>query len=149
MYHVTSLVWSRSNRFSPLWYRWLLGQGFLNAITSVYICIIGQFYGCVYIVFSIGESPRVCSKYLSRCDRIPFECKGALSVNFSSIAIELNVPRDEFSSIAIEPTVSVALRRGFIKSRFSSLISVTPGTRIFKCDYLSLYLHNWRCYGCV
>ena len=49
---------------------------------------------------------------LSRCDRIPFESKGALSVNFSSIAIELNVPRDEFSSIAIEPTVSVALRRG-------------------------------------
>ena len=65
------------------------------------------------IVFSIGESPRVCSKYLSRCDRIPFESKGALSVNFSSIAIELNVPRDEFSLIAIEPTVRVALRRGF------------------------------------
>ena len=58
-------------------------------------------------------SHRVCSKYLSRCDRIPFESKGALSVNFSSIAIELNVPRDEFSSIAIEQTVSVALRRGF------------------------------------
>ena len=35
--------------------------------------------------------------------------------NFSSIAIELNVPRDEFSSIAIEPTVSVVLRRGFKK----------------------------------
>ena len=35
---------------------------------------------------------------------------------FSSIAIELNVPRDEFSSIAIEPTVSVALRRGFKKA---------------------------------
>ena len=28
----------------------------------------------------------------------------------------LNVPRDEFSSIAIEPTVSVALRRGFKKA---------------------------------
>ena len=48
--------------------------------------------------------------------RIPFESKGALSVNFSSIAIELNVPRDEFSSIAIEPTLSVALRRGFKKA---------------------------------
>ena len=35
---------------------------------------------------------------------------------FGSIAIELNVPRDEFSSITIEPTVSVALRRGFIKA---------------------------------
>ena len=34
---------------------------------------------------------------------------------FSSNAIELNIPRDEFSSIAIEPTVSVALRRGFKK----------------------------------
>ena len=53
---------------------------------------------------------------LFRCDRIPFESKGALSVNFSSITIELNVPRDEFSSMAIEPTVSVALRRGFKKA---------------------------------
>ena len=35
---------------------------------------------------------------------------------FCSIAIELNVPRDEFSSIATEPTVSVALRRGFKKA---------------------------------
>ena len=35
---------------------------------------------------------------------------------FSSIAIELNVPRDEFSSIAIEPTVSIAFRRGFKKA---------------------------------
>ena len=32
------------------------------------------------------------------------------------LAIELNVPRDEFSSIAIEPTVSVALRRSFKKA---------------------------------
>ena len=95
------------------------------------------------IVFSIGESPRVCFKYLSRCDRIPFESKGALSVNFSLIAIELNVPRDEFSSIAIEPNVSVALRRGLKKPVQSSLISVAPETRIFKCDYISLYLHNW------
>ena len=35
---------------------------------------------------------------------------------FISIAIELNVPRDEFSSIAIEPNVSVALKRGFKKA---------------------------------
>ena len=35
---------------------------------------------------------------------------------FSSISIELNVPRNEFSSIAIEPTVSVNLRRGFKKA---------------------------------
>ena len=35
---------------------------------------------------------------------------------FSSIAIKLNVPRDEFSSIAIKPTVSIALRRGFKKA---------------------------------
>ena len=48
-----------------------------------------------------------------------------------------------FSSIAIEPTVSVALRRGFKKPVQSSLISVTPGTRTLKCDYISLYLHNW------
>ena len=32
------------------------------------------------------------------------------------LAIDLNVPRDEFSSIAIEPTVSAALRRSFKKA---------------------------------
>ena len=32
------------------------------------------------------------------------------------LAIELNVPRDEFSSIVIEQTVSVALRRSFKKT---------------------------------
>ena len=36
-------------------------------------------------------------------------------VNFSSIAIELNVPRDEFSSIAIELTF-VTLGRCFEKA---------------------------------
>ena len=35
---------------------------------------------------------------------------------FSSIAIELNVTRDEFSSIMIEPTVGVALRSDFKKT---------------------------------
>ena len=39
-------------------------------------------------------------------------------------AIELNVPRDEFSSIAIEPTVSVALRRGFKKKAGSVLSDI-------------------------
>ena len=47
---------------------------------------------------------------------IPFESKGHCPSIFSSIAIQLNVPRDKFSSIAIEPTVSVALRRGFKKA---------------------------------
>ena len=54
-----------------------------------------------------------------------------LSVNFSSIAFELNVPRVEFNSIAIELTFSVVLRRGFKKPVQSPLISVTPGRRIF------------------
>ena len=35
--------------------------------------------------------------------------------NFSSIAIELNVPRDDFSSVAIELTF-VTLRHGFKKA---------------------------------
>ena len=29
------------------------------------------------------------------------------------------------------------------KPVYSSLILVTPGTRIFKCDFISLYLHTW------
>ena len=53
---------------------------------------------------------------LSRCDRILLSLRAHCPSIFSSIAIELNVPRDEFSSIAIEPTVSVALRRGFKKA---------------------------------
>ena len=58
-------------------------------------------------------------KYLYRCDRIPTESKGALSVNFSSIAIELNVPHDEFSSIAIQ-LLSVSHREAALKQyRFS------------------------------
>ena len=39
-----------------------------------------------------------------------------LSLRARCPAIELNVPRDEFSSISIEPNVSVALRRGFKKT---------------------------------
>ena len=60
--------------------------------------------------------------------------------SFSSIAIELNVPRDEFSSIAIELTFSVALRRGFKKA--GSVLS-DIGDSWLKSDYISLYLHNW------
>ena len=56
--------------------------------------------------------------------------KGALSVNFGSIATDLNVPRDDFSSLAIELTF-VTLGHGFKKPVQSSVVSVTPGTRIF------------------
>ena len=71
------------------------------------------------------------------------ESKGALSVNFSSIAIELNVSRDEFSSIAIELTF-VALRRGFKKSG-SVIFHIGDfcDKVFFKSDYISLYLYNW------
>ena len=53
---------------------------------------------------------------------------------FSSIAIELNVPRDKFNSIAIE-LIFVTLRRVF-KNAGSVLFDIgdswdTPGTRIF------------------
>ena len=85
------------------------------------------------------------SSSLSPLERKSLLSKGALSVNFSSIAIELvelNMPRDEFSSIAIKLTY-VTLGRGLKNPVQSSLISVTPGTRIFlKSDYISLYLHT-------
>ena len=156
MYHVASLVRLRSNQLSVSPWDAALKKPVQSSLISVtpgtrifkcdYISLYLHNWAVLRlcIVFSIGESPCVCSKYLSRCNRIPFESKGALSVNFSSIAIELNVPSDEFSSIAIRPTVSVALRRGFKKKTVqSSLILVTPETRIFKCDHISLYLHNW------
>ena len=45
-----------------------------------------------------------------------FTNEGALSLNFSSIAIELNVPHDEYSSIVIVIELTfVTLRRGFKK----------------------------------
>ena len=51
-----------------------------------------------------------------------------MSVNFSSIAIEINVPRDDFSSIAIELTYAI-LEHGF-KIAGSVLYDVcAPGTR--------------------
>ena len=69
---------------------------------------------------------------------------------FSSIAIELNVPRDEFSSIAIELTF-VALRRGFKKSRGFKI----AGSVLFDIgdswdkDCISHICMAGRCYGCV
>ena len=47
--------------------------------------------------------------------------KGALSVNFNSIAIELNVPRDDF----------VTLRHGFKKAGSVLFDICLPGTRTF------------------
>ena len=56
--------------------------------------------------------------------------KGAFSVNFSSIAIDPNVPRDDFSLIAIELTF-VVLGHGF-KNAGSVLYDIcAPGTRTF------------------
>ena len=49
-------------------------------------------------------------------DAIEFLLRVRCPSIFSSIAIELNVTRDELSSIMIEPTVGVALRRGFKKA---------------------------------
>ena len=55
----------------------------------------------------------------------------AIELNVPRDAIELNVPRDDVSSIAIELTF-VNLGRGLKKKPVqSSLISVTPGRRIF------------------
>ena len=62
---------------------------------------------------------------------------------FRSITIKLNVPHDKFSSIPIEPTVSVPWDAALKQPVQSSLISVTSGTRIFKCNNISLHLHNW------
>ena len=59
---------------------------------------------------------------------------GALSVSFSSIAIELNVPRDDFSQIANDLTF-VTLGHGFKKA--GSVLAKD------KSDYITRYLHNW------
>ena len=160
---MTSLVRSRSNQLSVSpWDAALKKKPVQSSLISVthgtrifkcdYISLYLHNWAVLQlcIVFSIGESPRVCAKYLSRCDRIPFESKGALSVNFSSIAIELKVPRDEFSSIAIEPTVSVALRRGFKKSRFNPLWYRWLLGQGFLNAITSVYICiTGRCYGCV
>ena len=62
------------------------------------------------------------------CEIGDLECECAVSVNFRSIAIEINVPGDDFSSIAIELTY-VILEHGF-KIAGSVLYDVcAPGTR--------------------
>ena len=61
---------------------------------------------------------------------------------FSSIAIELNVPCDDFSSIAIE-LIFVILGRGFKKPVQSSMIFVRLGQGLFKSDYITRYMHTW------
>ena len=162
MYHVASLVRLRSNQLSVSPWDAALKKPVQSSLISVnpgtrifkcdYISLYLHNWAVLRlcIVFSIGESPRVCSKYLSRCNRIPFESKGALSVNFSSIAIELNVPSDEFSSIANRPTVSVALRRGFKKKRFSPLWYRWLLRQGFLNVITSVYICiTGRCYGFV
>ena len=68
---------------------------------------------------------------------------------FSSIAIELNVPRDAFSSIAIELTF-VILGHGFKKSRFSPLWYLCAWDKDFSSPLTSLdiCIPRW-CYCCV
>ena len=61
---------------------------------------------------------------------------------FSSIAIELYVLRDDFSSIMIELTF-VILRQGLKKPVQSSMIFVRLGQGIFKPGYITRYLHTW------
>ena len=77
--------------------------------------------------------------------QLRFMCatKDALSVNFSSIAIELNVLRDYFSSIAIELTF-VILGHGFKKVGSVLFDNGDAWDKEFlKSDYTSLYLRNW------
>ena len=62
----------------------------------------------------------------------------------SSIAIELNVPRDDFSMIAIKLTF-VTLGHGFKKAGSVLFDICAPGTRTFlsQITYITRYLHNW------
>ena len=77
------------------------------------------------------------------------ESKGALSVKFSSIAIELNVSRDEFGSIATE-LIFVALSRGFKKSGSVPFHIGDSWDKTFlnpiTLDYICI---TGRCYGCI
>ena len=64
--------------------------------------------------------------------------KGALSVNFSLITIELNVSRDDFNSIAIELTLILSPWDTVLKMPVqSSLIFVRLEQGLFKSDYVS------------
>ena len=61
---------------------------------------------------------------------------------FSSIAIELNVPRDDLSSIAIDKLLSPwdTVLKKLVQS---FLTFVRLGQGLFKSDYITRYLHNW------
>ena len=59
-------------------------------------------------------------------------------VNFSSIAMELNV----LSSIAIEITF-VTLEHGFKKAGSVLYDILRLGQGLFKSDYINRYLHTW------
>ena len=75
--------------------------------------------------------------------------KGALSVNLSSIAIELNVPRDDFSLIAIELTF-VAFGHGFKNAGSSPLLYLCAWDKdvLSPITSLDICIPGW-CYGCV
>ena len=62
--------------------------------------------------------------------------KGALSVNFSSIAIELNVPRDDFSSIELLSPWDTVLK----KPVQSSLIFVRLEQGLFKVQLTKIHI---------
>ena len=55
---------------------------------------------------------------------------------FSSIAIELNVPRDDFRSIEL---TFVLLVHGFKKAGSVFYEICAPGTRTLKVDYVTRY----------
>ena len=78
-----------------------------------------------------AEPNKLAIKLRARCPSI-----------FSSIAIELNIPRDDFSSIAIQLTFVILGHA--LKKAGSVLYDIcAPGTRIFKSDYITRYLHTW------
>ena len=68
------------------------------------------------------------AKESARCTKLYIRLR-CLSI-FSPIAIELNVPRDGFSSIAIELTF-VTLEHGFKKASSVLFDICAPGTRTF------------------
>ena len=75
---------------------------------------------------------------------------GKLDINFKGKivcqsyvrAIKLNVPRHDFSSITIEVTF-VTCGHGFKKAGSVLFDICVPGTRTFKYDNITWYLHNW------
>ena len=59
-------------------------------------------------------------------------------MNFSSIAIELNVPSDDAIELTLSPWDTVLK-----KPVQSFLIFLRLGQGIFKSDYITRYMHNW------